>query len=161
VSWSINTLDEDFRREMDRAVSIERRLEAMRQFYEAGVQSTCFISPIFPGITDVIGIIERAKSQCNLVWLENLNLRGDYKKRILDWIHEHHPELDELYHEIYTKKSRAYWNELDQEVREYTAKEGMLYIRDDDRHRAPFGEPPVVCNYFYHEEITKSAKKGK
>ena len=25
VSWSINTLDEDFRKEMDRAVSIERR----------------------------------------------------------------------------------------------------------------------------------------
>ena len=37
--------------------------------------------------------------------------------------------------------------------------EGMLYIRDDDQHRAPFGEPPVVCNYFSHEEITKSAKK--
>ena len=161
VSWSINTLDEDFRKEMDRAVSIERRLEAMRQFYEAGIQSTCFISPIFPGITDPIEIIERAKSQCNLVWLENLNLRGDYKKRILDWIHEHHPELDELYREIYTKKSRAYWTELDQKIRAYTAKEGMLYIRDDDRHRAPFGEPPVVCNYFYHEEITKSAKKGK
>ena len=159
VSWSINTLDEDFRREMDRAVSIERRLEAMRRFYEAGIQSTCFISPIFPGITDVIEIIERAKRQCNLVWLENLNLRGDYRKRILDWIHAHHPELDGLYDEIYGKKSRAYWTALDQEIREYTAKEGMLYIRDDDQHRAPFGEPPVVCNYFYHEEITKSAKK--
>ncbi len=48
VSWSINTLDEDFRKEMDRAVSIERRLEAMRQFYEAGIDTTCFISPIFP-----------------------------------------------------------------------------------------------------------------
>ena len=161
VSWSINTLDEDFRKEMDRAVSIERRLEAMRQFYEAGIQSTCFISPIFPGITDVIGIIERARHQCNLVWLENLNLRGDYKKRILDWVHEHHPELDELYHDIYTRKSRDYWNALDQEIREYTAKEGMLYIRDDDQHRAPFGEPPVVCNYFYHEEITKTAKKKR
>lgn len=69
VSWSINTLDEDFRRAMDRGVSIERRLEAMRQFYEAGVQTTCFISPIFPGITDVIEIIERAKGQCNLAWL--------------------------------------------------------------------------------------------
>ena len=55
VSWSINTLDENFRREMDQAVSIERRFEAMRQFYEAGIQSTCFISPIFPGITDVDG----------------------------------------------------------------------------------------------------------
>ena len=82
VSWSINTLDEDFRKEMDRAVSIERRLEAMRQFYEAGIQSTCFISPIFPGITDPIKMIERAKGQCDLVWLENLNLRGDYKKRM-------------------------------------------------------------------------------
>ena len=161
VSWSINTLDEDFRKEMDRAVSIERRLEAMRQFYEAGIQTTCFISPIFPGITDVIEIIERARGQCNLVWLENLNLRGDYRKRILDWVHAHHPELDGLYHDIYTKKSRAYWTDLDQKIREYTAREGMLYIRDDDRHRAPFGEPPVVCNYFYHEEITKSAKRGQ
>ena len=35
----------------------------------------------------------------------------------------------------------------------------VLYLRDDDQHRSPFGEPPVVCNYFYHEEITKSAKK--
>lgn len=29
VSWSINTLDENFRKEMDRDVSIERRLSAM------------------------------------------------------------------------------------------------------------------------------------
>lgn len=35
----------------------------------------------------------------------------------------------------------------------------MLYLCDDDQHRSQFGEPPVVCNYFYHEEITKSAKK--
>ena len=146
---------------MDRAVSIERRFAAMEQFYEAGIQTTCFISPIFPGITDVKAIIERAKGRCNLVWLENLNLRGDYKGRILDWIHVHHPELDMLYREIYTGKKRDYWEALDREIREYTAQEGMLYLRDDDRHRSPFGEPPVVCNYFYHEEITKSAKRGK
>ena len=36
---------------------------------------------------------------------------------------------------------------------------GMMYTRDDDLHRSPFGEPPVVCNYFYHEEVRKSAKK--
>ena len=85
VSWSINTLDKSFRREMDVAVSIERRLDAMRQFYEAGVETTCFISPIFPGITDVEAIIRKAKDYCNLVWLENLNLRGDYKGKILAW----------------------------------------------------------------------------
>ena len=160
VAWSINTLDEDFRKEMDRAASIERRLNAMKQFYDAGIQTTCFISPIFPGITDVISIIERVKGQCNQVWLENLNLRGSYRKAILEWIHEHHPELDDLYHEIYAKKSREYWSKLDEEIRTYARKEGMLYVRDDDQHRAPFGEKPVLCNYFYHEEVKKSAKKN-
>ncbi len=161
VSFSINTLDEDFRKEMDRGVSIERRLEAMRRFYEAGVQTTCFISPIFPGITDVKAIIERAKKQCNLVWLENLNLRGDYGARMKEWIHENRPDLDGLYYEIYNRKSRDYWTALDREIREYTAQEKMPYLRDDDSHRSQFGDPPVVVNYFYHEEVRRSAKKKK
>lgn len=159
VSWSINTLDEDFRKEMDHGVSIERRLEAMRQFYEAGIETTCFISPIFPGITDVPAIIDRVKGQCNLVWLENLNLRGDYKGRILDWIHQHHPELDKLYHAIYSRKDRTYWSELDAYIRRFCAEKGFLYVRNDDSVRARHGEPPVVVNYFYHEEIIPSARK--
>ena len=159
VSWSINTLDEDFRREMDRGVSIERRLEAMRQFYEAGVDTTCFISPIFPRITDVEAIIRRAKGQCNLVWLENLNLRGDYKGRILTWIHEHHPELDTLYRDIYTRRDRTYWSELDADMRHFCADEGLPYVRNDDSMHSRHGEPPVVVNYFYHEEIIPSARK--
>ena len=81
--------------------------------------------------------------------------------RILAWIHLHHPELDALYHEIYTGGSRDYWTALDQQIREYTASHGILYIRDDDQHRSPFGEPPVICNYFYHEEVRKSAKKAQ
>ena len=158
VSFSINTLDEGFRSAMDRGASIERRLEAMRKLYEAGIQTTCFISPIFPGITDVPAITDRAKAQCNLVWLENLNLRGDYKARILGWVHENRPDLDGLYRDIYSRSSRDYWNELDGIMHAYTAREGMPYLRDDDSRRAAFGEPPVVVNYFYHEEVKKSAK---
>ena len=41
VSWSINTLEEDFQRDMDGAVSIERRLAAMEAFHRAGVRTTC------------------------------------------------------------------------------------------------------------------------
>ena len=54
-------------------------------------------------LTDVKAIIEAVRNRCNLIWLENLNLRGDYKVRILEWVHENHPELDELYHRIYSK----------------------------------------------------------
>ncbi len=106
VAISINTIDENFKKEMDKGATIKRRLETMKQLYESGIKTTCFISPIFPGITDPEAIIEKAKDRCNLVWLENLNLRGDYRARIMDWIHNNHPELDELYYEIYSKKNR-------------------------------------------------------
>ena len=67
VSWSINTLDEQFRSDMDKGVSIERRLAAMKTFHDAGVRTTCFISPIFPQITDVKANVERAKKDLSLI----------------------------------------------------------------------------------------------
>ena len=159
VSWSVNTLDEDFKDEMDAAVSIERRIAAMKVFHEADIRTTCFISPIFPGLTDPRRIILRTKDQCNLVWLENLNLRGACKSVIMSWIKTRHPELLPLYREIYDKKDRSYWSRLDEEMRGFAAGEGLSYVRDDDSMRRPFGEPPVVVNYFFHEEIIPSAKK--
>ena len=45
VSWSINTLDENFKNDMDSASSIERRIAAMKQVYEAGIRTVCFVSP--------------------------------------------------------------------------------------------------------------------
>lgn len=159
VSWSINTLDEGFRQDMDDAVSIERRLEAMKAFHDAGVRTTCFISPIFPGITDLPSIIRRAKDRCNLVWLENLNLRGGYKKTILDYIAERHPDLVPLYDTIYNKGDRTYWAELDAQMREFCKDEGLIYVRDDDSIRRPFEDPPIVVNYFFHEELVASTKR--
>ena len=112
VSWSVNTLDESFREDMDDAVSIERRLAAMKQVYDAGIRTVCFISPVFPGITDIKAIFERAKDQCDLIWLENLNLRGGFKKTIMDYIAARYPELLPLYQEIYTKKTAAIMRRL-------------------------------------------------
>ena len=160
ISWSINTLDEKFRCEMDDGVSIERRLAAMKKFYDAGVQTTCFMSPVFPGITNVREIILAAKDRCNLVWVENLNLRGDYKARIIEWIHANRPQLDELYREIYGKKKRGYWQELDENIKSFAKEEHMRYVRNDDSIRADFGELPIIVNYFFHEEIVPSAQRN-
>lgn len=73
--------------------TIERRLTAMKVLHEEGIRTTCFISPIFPALTDVFAIIGRVKDQCQLVWLENLNLRGSYKAVILGYIQHKHSEL--------------------------------------------------------------------
>ncbi len=161
VSWSINTLDEAFRADMDQAVSIERRLAAMKQVYDAGIRTVCFISPVFPGITDFEAIFQRAKDQCDLVWLENLNLRGGFKQEILDYIGEKYPHLVPLYHAIYSKKDRSYFRALEEQAARLAAENGCPFVDNE----LPYGraEPghPVIVDYFYHEEIRGSDNTGQ
>lgn len=153
VSWSINTLDEQFRMDMDRAVSIERRIEAMKKVYEAGIRTVCFVSPIFPGITDVKSIIGRVRDFADLIWLENLNLRGQFKGTIMSYIRENHPDVYALYDEIYNKKRMDYWESLEKEISMFAKQNGFPYMVND----LPYGRSekgkPVIVNYFYHEKI--------
>lgn len=161
VSWSVNTLDERFKNDMDKGVSIERRLAAMKAFHDAGIRTTCFISPIFPEITDVKAIVKRVKSYCNLIWLENLNLRGAFKPAVMQYIKNGYPELLPLYNDIYVKGSESYWQALDAELQAFAAEQGLEYRINDDTFTRPFDEPPVMVNYFYHSKIKKSARKEK
>lgn len=160
VSWSVNTLDEIFKNDMDNAASVDRRLAAMETFYRAGIRTTCFVSPIFPGITDAEAIIQRVKKQCNLIWLENLNLRGSYKSVIMDYIKEKYPHLLPLYQEIYCKGNRGYWEMLDEKLKACAGETGLDYATNDDSINRPFDAPPVIVNYFYHEKIKKRPKIG-
>lgn len=156
VGFSINTLDEAFRSDMDNAVSIERRLAAMKALHDEGIRTTCFISPIFPGITDVEAIIDRVREQCNLIWLENLNLRGgSYRSAVMGYIRERCPDLLPLYEDIFLHGSRGYWEELDRRVAAYASGSGLRYVRNDDTMALPFDAPPVIVNFFYHEEVRK------
>ena len=138
---------------MDRAVSIERRLRAMQQVYEAGIRTVCFVSPIFPGITDVKAIIEEVKGYADLIWLENLNLRGQFKGEIMAYIREKHPALFPLYEEIYNQKRLDYWKALEEEISSYAAQQSFPYrVNDLPYGRSEKGKP-VLVNYFYHEKI--------
>ena len=161
VSWSVNTQDENFRDDMDSAVSIERRLSAMKQVYDAGIRTVCFISPVFPGITDIEAIIERTKEQCDLVWLENLNLRGGFKKTIMDYIALKHPDLVPLYEEIYNRKNRSYFEALEKRAEEIAERLGCRFVDNETPYeRVPKGHPTIV-DYFYHEEVRGTANSGK
>lgn len=160
ICWSVNTLEEDFRKDMDGAVAIERRIAAMKKCHEQGLCTTCFVSPIFPGITDIFAIIDRIKGFCDYIWLENLNLRGNFKAGIMEYIKEKHPGLLPLYRDIYDRRDRTYWHMLDENVREYAQREGMLYVIDKEPFMRSADGSPVIINYFYHSEIKQSAKKN-
>ena len=157
VLWSINTIDERFKNDMDNSVSIERKFEAMKKFHDSGIRTACFISPIFPKLTDVKSIIDRAKDKCNLIWLENLNLRGAFKQAILDYIQQTYPELTELYTELYNKGNNSYWKNLDNELQVYAKKINLEYKTNDDSFLNDFEAKPIIVNYFYHSKIKKSA----
>lgn len=160
VSWSINTLDEEFRADMDEAVSIERRLDAMKKVYDAGIRTVCFVSPIFPEITNIIDIIERAKNQCDFIWLENLNLRGTFKPAILKYIEDKYVDLLPLYKQIYGKNDKSYWKELESFVAGYAAEHNFPYINNHlPDGRSEKGKPTII-NYFYHEQIKGSENTG-
>lgn len=161
VSWSINTLDEAFHQDMDKAVSIERRLAAMKTVYEAGIRTVCFISPVFPGITDFTAIFHRVKDQCDLVWLENLNLRGGFKQDILDYIQEKHPDLVPLYRAIYQKEDRSYFQQLEKQASQLAAENDCPFVDNELPYGRAVPGHPVIVDYFYHEEIRGSGNTGK
>ena len=119
VSVSVNTLDEQFKSDMDRASSIGKRLETIETLHENGIYTVLFMSPIFPGITDYKEIIVKTHRFVDEYWFENLNLRGSYKQDILSYIKNAYPQLVELYDEIYVKGNMGFWNNLSVEIEEY------------------------------------------
>ena len=148
ICWSINTLDENFRKNMDSAVSIECRLHAMKVFHEKGIATACFIAPIFPKITDCKLIILSIKNICNFIWLDKLNLRGDNKLKILKWININYHELYQLYYDIYEKNNLLYWNQLDIELAQFCCKYKLSYVYNNWLREVSSKNSPVVVNIF-------------
>ena len=143
VGISLNTLDDSFRRDIaPGAPSVSRRLKALKTLHNEGIRTYLFISPIFPGITDIKALVAAAAEDADMVCFENLNLRGAAKSDILGYISEKYPHLLGLYKRIYTAGDMSLWKKTEKEIEEL-AKD----------HDIPF------VNYFYHDNIKKGAKK--
>ena len=141
VSMSINTLDENFKNDMDNASSIKERLDTLKKLHDNSIHTVLFMSPIFPYITNFKEIIEISKEYIDEYWFENLNLRGEYKTKILAYIQEKYPKLINEYNDIYIKGNKQYWKNLSKEIKEYCETNDVKYI-----------------NYFYHEELVENKK---
>lgn len=143
ISISVNTLNEKFKNDMDNASSIKDRLEILKELHKNGIYTVLFMSPIFPYITEWKEIIEESKEYVDEYWFENLNLRGNYKKDILDYIKENYNELYLKYLDIYVNKNNDYWKELANKINDYCEGNDVKYI-----------------NYFYHKELVEKKKEG-
>lgn len=141
VALSVNTLDENFRRDMDRASTVLERLETLRTLHENGIYTILFMSPIFVGITDWKAIIETSRNFVSEYWFEDLNLRGGYKIVILQYIREHYPNHYPLFERIYVKGDKAPLTEMEHEIIAYCRKNDILF-----------------SDYFHHDEVIRNPK---
>lgn len=139
VALSVNTLDENFRRDMDRASTVRERLETLRTLHENGIYTILFMSPIFIGVTDWKAIIETSRSFVSEYWFEDLNLRGGYKNVIMQYVQGHYPDSYPLFKRIYVQGDKTPLTEMENEI--------IAYCRDNDI---------LFSDYFHHEEVIRN-----
>ena len=139
VGISMNTLDDQQRKEIEPgASSVQRRIEALKLLHSEGIHTYLFMSPIFPGISDCKEIVSLVSPYVDYICFENLNLRGAYLPRVMSYIQDRHPNLIELYMQIYWSKNMEYWENLKSELTKYC-------IDNDVEYKF----------YFYHDKIKK------
>lgn len=138
VALSINTLDEHFKNDMDKADSIECRLRTLKALHENGIYTVLFMSPIFPEITECEKIINTSKEYVDEYWLENLNLRNPYKRTILKYIANRYHQHSQLYTDIYINSDNSYWNALATELHDFCTRNNIKHT-----------------NYFHHGSPSK------
>ncbi|NCB32727.1 MAG: radical SAM protein [Erysipelotrichia bacterium] len=141
VSVSLNTLNEEFREDMDHGASTADRLRTLKTLHENGIYAILFLSPIFPGITDFKEILEISKDFTDHYWFENLNLREPFRSDILAYIDQKYPHLHDLYESIYKKKDMTYWQNYSAEIDQYCHTHSVSYT-----------------NFFYHSQLVRDRK---
>lgn len=141
VALSVNTLDENFRRDMDRASTVQERLETLRTLHENGIYTILFMSPIFIGVTDWKAIIETSRSLVSEYWFEDLNLHGGYKSVIMQYVQGYYPDSYPLFKRIYVQGDKTPLTEMENEI--------IAYCHDNDI---------LFSDYFHHEEVIRNPK---
>lgn len=144
VAVSVNTLDENFRKDMDRASTIKERLEILKTLHKNGIYTILFMSPIFIGITDWKAILKETKDYISEYWFEDLNLRGAYKYDILKYVQEKYPKVYSIFERIYIKGDKQEMINMDNEIKEYCNKNNINY-----------------SDYFHHEDVISKRENKK
>jgi DNA repair photolyase len=122
VGVSISTVDDGFARIIERyAPSPTSRVDAMRSLQAAGIPVYAFISPIFPLVSDYTEVVRAVEPYVEMICFENLNLRGAYKRTVLNVIRGCRPDKYEEFSNIYSSRENfvGFWLGVEREIREF------------------------------------------
>lgn len=121
------------------ASSAEERLRTLSELHENKIRTYLFVAPYLPGITSLDALYNATEGFVDYICVENLNLRGNYKQPMLDAVKSLHPDLQNLWDDIYIhKKANEYWTAIEEQIERLRSRSSV----------------PIV-SYMYHEKIKK------
>lgn len=132
LGLSVNNLDEKTARILEPfASSPFERIKTLKEAKTEGIKVYGFISPIFPGITNLDEIFRELRF-CEYVWVELLNTKPSVIQRMMPVISENFPEKVKDF-EFAINKPEEYYQKVRKEVRELEKKYN-LKVREIVRH---------------------------
>ncbi len=127
VVVSLSFLDEKIRKQLEPLASpANRRINLLKRLQQVGIQTTVFISPIFPEVTDWQKVIQKTKNFTNGYWFENLNLYFTIQSNVYNFLKKNYPKLTDKYKEIYSGGSN-YWDNEEKKIKEFCKKNKINY----------------------------------
>jgi DNA repair photolyase len=122
VVLSFSSLDNGFRRAAEpHASSPQEKIDALKALRAAGLRTSVFIAPTFPGISNPVEIARAVSPWAQKVNADSLNVRPQNKEKIFSLVRAVRPDLMPLYNEIYNLRDRRYWTELRGEIKAFYA----------------------------------------
>jgi DNA repair photolyase len=134
VSFSVGFVDEALWRSVESGTpSPRRRLDAVRQFADAGFAVSVLMAPILPGLTDTDESIDATTAAIVAAGAASvtpitLHLRPGAREWYAAWLHRERPDLAARYRELYGRGSYApkdFQREISAKVRAAARRHGL------------------------------------
>jgi DNA repair photolyase len=116
VSVSVAFNDNQTRRLFEaNTMDTERRIDALCQLKEAGIQTGALLCPVIPHITDTIQLIDMLQPYADVIWIYGLSINDPLDQnwlKIQRILNNQYPELTEKIESAIFSKNHSYWTQL-------------------------------------------------
>ena len=113
VGFTINSLDEDFRKKVEPySSSVKQRIAALKKLHKEGIGTFAMLGPLFPHFSDIEALFKTFKKVgVSMIFSEDLNTNGQNWTNTKKVIKKYYPEIWPEYHQIFeTKEIDFYTN---------------------------------------------------
>jgi len=119
VGFTITFSDDNDRKNFEPFASpVEERIQALREIKKAGIETTAFLGPMLPFISDknIEQLFEKIK-YANHIYADKLNIKSGNWEYIIKIIREKYPGLEKEYNHIFFDKG-DYYDTLKQKIKQ-------------------------------------------